>query len=100
MTYPTPHPSGTPERLLFVFAWLAGREEENDLRILAQSLERNRFRIDAIPCLRLEHGRDQTHQPLTALGVRVDRPVHGPSFADTVACLARNVTGFEIMVVC
>lgn len=58
MIHPLPHPAGRPVRVLFVFAWLAGGDEENDLRLLARSLDPARHRLDALPSLRLDDAPD------------------------------------------
>ncbi|MFN4130739.1 MAG: hypothetical protein ACK4GC_13135 [Paracoccaceae bacterium] len=42
-----PTPRDRPVRILFVFAQLAGEEEEAVLRALAQGLDPKRFRPDA-----------------------------------------------------
>lgn len=100
MTHPQPHPSDRAVRILFVFAWLAGGDEENELRLLVQSLDPARYRLEAIPCLRLEDGSDQTHQSLKAMGIQVDLTAYDLSFDDTVRYLARKLAGYEIVVSC
>lgn len=100
MPYPRPHPADRPVRILFVFAWLSGGEEETELRLLAQTLDRTRYRLDALPCSRSDTGGDQKHWALRQLGVRVDRTAYDLGFEDTVAYLARKITGYEIVVAC
>lgn len=85
---------------MFVFAWLAGGDEEADLRLLARLLSPARYRIDALPCVRSTATFDPSHRSLEALGVRVDRVAHDLSFDDTVRYLARALAGYEIVVSC
>ncbi len=66
MTIPLPHPADRSVRILFVFAWLAGGAEEAEIRRLALTLDRARYRIDALPCLRLSDPADPTHADLAA----------------------------------
>jgi glycosyltransferase involved in cell wall biosynthesis len=100
MTYPVPHPEDRPVRILFVFAWLVVGGEETEVRLLAQSLDPARYRIDVLPCLRLDGMPDQTHRQLEAIGVRVDRTAYDLSFEDTVLYLERKIAGYEIVVSC
>ena len=100
MTHPLPHPADRPVRILFVFAWLVVGGEETEVRLLAQSLDKARYRIDVIACLRLAGMPDQTHQQLEALGVRVDRTAYDLGFEDTVQYLERKIAGYDIVVSC
>ncbi len=85
-------------RILFVFAWLAGGEEETELRLLARTLDPHRYRIDAVACRQLDDAADPTHLDLQALGVAVDTTPYTLGFDDTVSFLARKLTGYEIVV--
>lgn len=100
MTHPLPHPADRPIRVLFVFAWLVVGGEETEVRLLAQSLDKARYRIDVIACLRLPGMPEQTHHQLEALGVRVDRTAYDLSFEETVQYLERKIAGYEIVVSC
>ncbi|MDT8854407.1 glycosyltransferase family 4 protein [Paracoccaceae bacterium Fryx2] len=100
MTHPLPHPADRPVRLLFVFAWLAVGGEETMVRLLARSLDPARYRIDVLPCLRLNGVSDLAHRRLEAAGVRVDRTAYDLSFEDTVRYLERKLAGCDIVVSC
>ena len=100
MTHPLPHPADRPVRILFVFAWLVVGGEETEVRLLAQALDKARYRIDVMACLRLPGMPDQTHDQLEALGVRVDRTAYDLSFEDTVQYLERKIAGYDIIVSC
>lgn len=95
-----PHPADRPVRVLFVFAWLAQGPEERVIRHLAQSLNRSRYRIDALPCLRLPGAADPAHANLRAIGIDVDTVAYDLGFDDTVAYLSRRIAGYEIVVSC
>lgn len=98
--FPLPHPADRPVRILFVFAWLVVGGEETEVRLLAQSLDPARFRIDVLPCLRRDGMPDQTHRQLEAIGVRVDRTAYDLSFEDTVQYLERKLSNYDIVVSC
>ncbi len=100
MTHPLPHPADRPVRILFVFAWLVVGGEETEVRLLAQSLDPARYRIDVLPCMRLDGMPDQTHHQLAAIGVHVDRTAYDLSFEDTVKYLERKLAGYDIVVSC
>jgi glycosyltransferase involved in cell wall biosynthesis len=100
MNHPLPHPADRPVRILFVFAWLVVGGEETEVRLLAQALDRTRYRIDVLPCLRLEGMPDQTHRQLEALGIAVDRTAYDLSFEDTILYLERKIAGYDIVVSC
>jgi len=89
-----------PIRILFVFAWLVVGGEETEVRLLAQSLDRTRYRIEVLPCLRLDGMPDQTHRQLEAIGVPVDRTAYDLSLDDTIRYLERKMAGFDIVVSC
>ncbi len=89
-----------PIRILFVFAWLVVGGEETEVRLLARRLDRRKYRIDVIACLRKPDMPEQTHSQLEALGVDVDRAPYTLSFEDTVAYLARKIPAYDIVVSC
>ena len=64
-----PQPAEDPARIriLFVMAWLVVGGEETEIRLLARTLPRDRYRIDVIPCFRKEGMPDQTHEQLLSL---------------------------------
>lgn len=100
MTHPLPHPIDRPVRILFVFTWLVVGGEETEVRLLAQSLDKTRYRIDVLPCMRLSGMPDQTHQQLRAIGVNVDCTAYGLSLEDTIKYIARKIAGYDIVVSC
>ncbi|TGD43819.1 hypothetical protein EEB11_07485 [Pseudotabrizicola sediminis] len=100
MPFALPHPDDRPVRILFVFAWLAGGEEEAEIRLLAQSLDPARFRIDALPCARSATVHDPAFRSLRNTGVNVDDTALDYAFADTVTYLAKKITGYEIIISC
>ena len=100
MTHPLPHPGDRPVRILFVFAWLVVGGEETEVRLLAQTLDKTRYRIDVLPCLRLNGMPDQTHHQLKAIGVDVDCTAYDLGFEDTVKYIERRVAGYDIVVSC
>lgn len=100
MPFALPHPDDRPVRILFVFAWLAGGEEEAEIRLLAQSLDPARFRIDALPCARSATVHDPAFRSLRNTGVNVDDTALDYGFADTVTYLAKKITGYEIIISC
>ena len=89
-----------PIRILFVFAWLVVGGEETEVRLLAQALDRAKYRLEVVACFRKEGMPDQTHHQLEALGVPVDRTPYHLSFEDTVTYLAGKVPGYDIVVSC
>ena len=102
-----PHPpvvtSETPDhpiRILFVMAWLVVGGEETEVRLLAQTLDPARYRIEVLPCFRMAGMTDLTHLQLRAAGVVVDLAAYEMSFDDTVRYLERRVAGFDIVVSC
>ncbi|WP_322896238.1 MULTISPECIES: hypothetical protein [unclassified Yoonia] len=95
-----PLPAEKPVRVLFVFAWLGQGEEKNLIRHLAQGLDRRRFRIDALPCLRLPCATDADQSALRAVSIDVDLAAYDLSFDRTISYLERKITGYEIIVAC
>ncbi|TQX86872.1 MULTISPECIES: glycosyltransferase family 4 protein [Rhizobium] len=89
-----------PTRILFVFAWLVVGGEETEVRLLAEHLDRRRYRIDVVACFRKEGMPEQTHDQLRALGVDVDTAPYQLSFDDTVGYLAEKAAGYDIVVSC
>ncbi len=87
-------------KILFVFAWLVVGGEETEVRLLAENLDRKRYRIDVVACLRKPGMPEQTHEQLRALGVDVDTTPYSLSFDDTVTYLASKVSGYDIVVSC
>lgn len=89
-----------PTRILFVFAWLVVGGEETEVRLLAQTLDPKRYRIDVVACFHKPGMPAQTHEQLRALGVDVDTVPYSLSFEDTVAYLARKVAVYDVVVSC
>jgi glycosyltransferase involved in cell wall biosynthesis len=92
--------SSEPTRILFVFAWLVVGGEETEVRLLAQHLDRSRYRIDVVACFRKPGMPEQTHEQLRQLGVDIDTVPYSLSMDDTVAYLARKVADYDIVVSC
>ncbi|WP_208153918.1 glycosyltransferase (plasmid) [Sinorhizobium medicae] len=93
-------PLEPPLRILFVFAWLVVGGEETEVRLLARSLNRVRYRIDVVACFHKPNMPSQTHEQLTALGVDVDTTPYDLSFDDTVSYLANKIPGYDVVVAC
>ncbi len=89
-----------PVRILFVFAWLVVGGEETEVRLLAQHLDRKRYRIDVVACFRKPGMPEQTHEQLRLLGLDVDTTPYELSFQDTVAYLAGKISGYDLVVSC
>ncbi len=87
-----------PVRILWVFAWLVVGGEETEVRLLAQTLDPRRYRIDVVACFRKEGMPEQTHEQLKRLGVDVDRIPYDLSFEDTVGYLATKLSAYDIVV--
>lgn len=100
MTHPRPHPADRPVRILFVFARLDFGSEATGVRLLAQSLDPARYRIDVLPCLRPPGMSDPALRLFHDIGVDVDRTALELSFEDTVSYLVRRLPGYEIVVSC
>lgn len=94
------HSNRYPKRILFVFAWLVVGGEETEVRLLAQNLDRSRYTLEVVPCLRKPNMPEQTHRQLEALGVPVDRTPYDLSFEDTVAYLAHKIPQYDLVVAC
>ncbi len=97
---PVPHPDAGKIRILFVPAWLVVGGEETELRLLARTLPRDRYRIDVIPCFRKEGMPDQTTDQLRALGIHVDTTPYALGFDDTIDYLRRKICGADVVVSC
>ena len=95
---PEPHPDAGKIRILWVFAWLVVGGEETEVRLLARTLDRARYRIEVLPCFRKEGMPDQSHEQLRALGVHVDTTAYALSFEDTIDYLRRKLAGADIVI--
>lgn len=82
MSDPTP-----PLSILFVFAWIVVGGEETEVRLLARSLPRDRYRLKVVGCFRRPNMPTTTTEQLEALGVVVDQTPYTLSYEDTVAYL-------------
>lgn len=89
-----------PRRVLFVFAWLVVGGEETELRLLAQNLDRVRYRLEVVACFRKPEMPEQTHLQLEALGIPVDTAPYALSFEKTVDYLARKIPAYDLVVGC
>ena len=98
--FAAPDAPDQPIRILFVMAWLVVGGEETEVRLLAQTLDPARYRIEVLPCFRMAGMPDLTHQQLRAAGVVVDLAAYEMSFDDTVRYLERRLAGFDIVVSC
>ncbi|HRO13734.1 MAG TPA: glycosyltransferase, partial [Paracoccus sp. (in: a-proteobacteria)] len=96
--FPQPHPDAGKIRILWVFAWLVVGGEETEVRLLARTLDRSRYRIDVIPCFRKDGMPDQAHEQLRALGVHVDMTAYSLGFDETVDYLRRRIAGADIVI--
>lgn len=97
---PVPHSDAGKIRILFVLAWLVVGGEETELRLLARTLPRDRYRIDVIPCFRKDGMPDQTTDQLRALGIHVDTTPYSLGFEDTVDYLRRRICRADVVVSC
>ena len=89
-----------PKTVLFVFGWLVVGGEETEVRLLAANLDRSRYQIEVVACLRNDDMPEQTHEQLRALGIKVDTTPYGLSLEDTVAYLADKLPSYDIIVSC
>ena len=89
-----------PIRILFVFAWLVVGGEETEVRLLARTLDRSRYRLDVVACFHKPNMPGQTHEQLRTLGVDVDTTPYDMSFEDTVGYLAAKIVGYDVVVSC
>jgi polysaccharide biosynthesis protein PelF len=87
-------------RILFVFGWLVVGGEETEVRHLARHLDRSRYRLEVVACLRRQGMPELTHRQLESLGVAVDRTPYGLSFEDTVEYLAGRFRDVDLVVAC
>ena len=87
-------------RILFVLASLDFSNELTDLLLLAGSLDRARYAIEAVACFSVEGVPERHHQKLAQLGVEVDRTPYNLSFDETVMYLASIVPGYDAVVSC
>jgi polysaccharide biosynthesis protein PelF len=86
--------------VLFVFNWLVVGGEETEVRLLAQRLDPDRFRLEVVACLRRDGMPEQTERQLAALGVPVDQAPYRLSLEDTIEHLAARVSAFDVIVAC
>jgi glycosyltransferase involved in cell wall biosynthesis len=77
----------TPRSILFVFAWIVVGGEETEVRLLARSLPRDRYRLKVVGCFRKPNMPTTTTEQLRALGVEVDETPYTLDYDDTVAYL-------------
>ena len=89
-----------PLRILFVFAWLVVGGEETEVRLLAEHLPRDRYRIDVVACFRRDNMPEQTHDQLRAAGVDLDTTPYHLNFDDTITYLTGKMAGYDIVVSC
>ena len=82
MPDPTP-----PLSILFVFAWIVVGGEETEVRLLARTLPRARYRLKVVGCFRTPNMPNTTTEQLEALGVEVDKTPYTLSYEDTVVYL-------------
>lgn len=87
-------------RVLFVFAWLVVGGEETEIRHLARHLDRGRYQLEVVACMRREGMSELTHQQLESAGVAVDRTPYRLSFEDTVQYLAERFRDVDLVVAC
>jgi polysaccharide biosynthesis protein PelF len=89
-----------PRRILFVFAWLVVGGEETEVRLLAKHLDRRRYRLEVVACMRKPNMPEMTHDQLAALGVPIDRTPYTLSYEDTVNYLAGKAPAYDLVVAC
>lgn len=89
-----------PVRILFVFAWLVVGGEETEVRLLAQNLDRQKYRLDVVACFRKPGMPDQTHDQLRRLGVDVDTVPYEMSFEATIDYLSRKIADYDLVISC
>ena len=89
-----------PIRILFVFAWLVVGGEETEVRLLANKLDRSRYKLDVVVCFHKSNMPGQTHEQLVAAGVDVDTTPYDMSFDHTVGYLADKIAGYDVVVSC
>jgi polysaccharide biosynthesis protein PelF len=90
----------TQRSILFVFGWLVVGGEETEIRLLGRLLDRERYRLEVVACLRREGMPEQTERQLEALGIPVDRTPYRLSLEDTIEYLATRVGSFDVVVAC
>ncbi|WP_425988968.1 glycosyltransferase [Ensifer sp. R-19] len=90
----------SPKTVLFVFGWLVVGGEETEVRLLAANIDRSRYKIDVVACLRKDTMPVQTHDQLRALGIEVDIAPYSMSLEETVAYLADKISAYDVVVSC
>jgi len=88
------------KRVLFVFSWLVVGGEETEVRHLARHLDRSRFQLEVVACMRRDGMPDLTHRQLERLGVPVDRTPYDLSFEATIDYLAGRLREVDLVVAC
>lgn len=89
-----------PRSVLLVFGWVVVGGEETEVRLLARLLDRSRYRLEVVACLRRDGMPDQTERQLAELGVPVDHTPYTLSFEDTVEYLSGRVGEYDLVVAC
>ncbi|MGO4440949.1 glycosyltransferase [Rhizobium sp. RAF56] len=90
----------SPVRILFVFAWLVVGGEETEVRLLAENLDRRRYRIEVVVCFKKAGMPEQTHEQLRSLGIDVDTTPYELSFEDTVQYLMGKIPIYDVIISC
>ncbi|MDQ2807296.1 MAG: glycosyltransferase [Chloroflexota bacterium] len=80
-----------PRNILFVFAWIVVGGEETEVRLLARSLPRDRYRLAVVGCFRKAGMPTTSADQLRALGVAVDETPYTLSYEETVTYLAARI---------
>lgn len=91
---------GAPIRVLFVFATLEMRGEENAVRLLAEAVSPSKLKLDMVVCFLSEGLAVPDYRELEALGIDVDTSPYLLSFNDTVTYLADRLAGYDVVVSC
>ena len=99
---PEPHPDAGKIRILWVFAWLVVGGEETEVRLLARTLDRTRYRIDSFQKTyfvidSFEQLMDATRPDFTPIYARLatqdSLPAGGVQPGDRVGVVGRNGAG-------
>ncbi len=85
-----------PARILFVLPALTDSALERELILLAQSLDRTKWRLDVVVCL--GDCSDDSHLRFQAYGIDVDRVPYKLSLEDTVDYLAGRIGTYDVIV--
>ena len=95
----TPEQSEASRRTLFVFASAVSGREEALVGLLAKNLDRRRYAIDVVVCLR-QPGIFDPMLRLEAMGVPVDRTPYYLSMEATVSYLASRIPAYDLVISC